>query len=566
MSANSKFNQVQLYCEAFRSGSLKDLDTAGLLGRVIRGKKSEDFLTLSDDPDRKLIMLTDPEGLSALPGLTGFQILLRIGWDFDYAVKKVNDGYKMKLAVFREGGKARLATWENTIELVGLAYPKIAGRLKNFLPQLKITPFTDVEKSYGQDMSEVDRLGKNHPAYMTFDRYLGAADTLANARAFLYFTVHLRELYAGDGFTYDDKGNRGVREYLAINCPLTDLLDCETADFEVLLPAVCSKRSPRLAGSKGLPSYYHPDDVLKNYEPRLEEVTAEALTARLPHSSNDAAKTMLVLIDMQKDFVMPERRDVGGKVIQPAGSLRVGGAVDDIRRIVEYIYHCPEEITSVLLTLDQHLPFQIFYPAWWRDKNGQPPAPFTMITEDAVKNGSFSPKIMKDWSISYTEKLAATKQTPLIIWPYHCLIGSDGAAVVPALAEAIHWLSLTRGIQPIYLFKGTVPQTEHYGPFCPCVEVSNHPQGGLNTVMLDQIAQHDKILIAGEAEDFCVHEGMTQTLNYFSQTHRDALQKTVFLTDCTSMVFPQNRKNADEFLNEMEAKGIRVTTIQKLTA
>lgn len=314
-----------------------------------------------------------------------------------------------------------------------------------------------------------------------------------------------------------------------------------------------------------IPSYYEAGDVGKRYEPRLNLAAEEAVAANLSLSSQDKDKTMLVVIDMQQDFIMPEEKDSQGNVIRPAGTLMVADAVDDVRCLIEYIYNCPESISSILLTMDQHIPWQIFYGRWWKDREGNAPAPYASVSEEDVKTGKIRPLLEKGWSLKYPTRLKQTGQAPLMIWPDHCMIGTDGAALVPALAEAVHWLAVGRGIQPIYLFKGTVPQTEHYGPFSPCVEVSTHPQGGLNTTLLDQIAAHKKILYAGEAEDFCIREGMRQTLDYFGKSHPDALKKIRFLTDCTSMVFPDNRQEADNFLDEMAGKGIQITTTQELS-
>jgi hypothetical protein len=84
--------------------------------------------------------------------------------------------------------------------------------------------------------------------------------------------------------------------------------------------------------------------------------------------------------------------------------------------------------------------------------------------------------------------------------------------------------------------------------------------------MLDAIARYDVVGVACEAEDFCVHDSMVQLLSYFAKKHPQALQKVKFLTDCTSMVFPNNRRIADEFLKKMASQGIQVTTSTKLFA
>lgn len=551
---------VQEYVDAFRRGYLGEVSTQGLLGRVIRGKTPKDFETLSDDPDRRLILLTDPQGLSSIVGKSAFSILIAIGWEPGYAIQKVTDGFKVKLVVCKEGGLAQLATWDGVMTVLERAYPEISDRIRRWLPQLKRTKFDDIETRYGCDMSAVDHDGKTHPKFMTLERYLKADDNLENARAFLYFTVHLREQYAGDGYTYDDKGNRGMPEYMAPNCKISELLDGQVVDLEVQLPAACTIKPRRLGSPKtGFPSYYKPEDVGRRYQPRFDWVTEEAKAANLTASSKDKVRRLLVGIDFQDDFVTPEIKDATGKAIQPPGSLLVTGAVDDIRRLVELIYNRPDLFSGMLFTMDQHLPFQIFYQSWWRDRNGNQPAPFTLITDEQVEAGDFRPVIDPDWTRKYMKIVKAQ-----MIWPYHCMIGTEGSALVPALTEAIHWLSVGRSIQPMYMFKGTVPQTEHYGPFCPCVEYPSHPQGTLNTIMLDQIAANDEIVFTGEAEDFCVKQGMTQVLKYFGQRHQGALKKVRFVRDCTSMVFPNKRQEADEFLNEMESKGIIVTTTSKL--
>ena len=45
----------------------------------------------------------------------------------------------------------------------------------------------------------------------------------ADVRAFLYHTMNLNNLFAGDGYTYTPDGRRGHREYLAANVPRDQL-------------------------------------------------------------------------------------------------------------------------------------------------------------------------------------------------------------------------------------------------------------------------------------------------------------------------------------------------------
>ncbi|MCA9962034.1 MAG: hypothetical protein KC443_23515, partial [Anaerolineales bacterium] len=89
--------------------------------------------------------------------------------------------------------------------------------------------------------------------------------------------------------------------------------------------------------------------------------------------------------------------------------------------------------------------------------------------------------------------------------------------------------------QPIWLTKGTVPQTENYSIIQPEVPVPNHPLGGKNKAFLDTLAAADVILIAGEAESHCVLETVEDLVEDFSGKP-EQLQKIYFLRDCTSPV------------------------------
>ncbi len=297
------------------------------------------------------------------------------------------------------------------------------------------------------------------------------------------------------------------------------------------------------------PKFYNPDKVGEYRQPNLAQAKQEGLATSIKPAVKDKVKKLLVGIDLQNDF------------IAPSGTLKVEGAVDDLRRFVEYIYKKAEEISGLLFTLDQHLPWQIFYSLWWKDKNGKHPDPLTMISEDDVKKGKWIPQLDKKWSLEYPTTLKETNQSPLIIWPEHCMIGSAGAALVADLAEAVEWLAAARNIQPIFVFKGTVPQSEHYGAFRCCVPVPGNLQGGLQTGYLDAVAQYDVIEVVGQAEDFCVRETIKQMLEYFNNPKNpqpDVIKKMRFLRDCTSLVFPDKRKEADKILDDFAAQGVQI--------
>src|SRR3989344_2709160 len=273
---------------------------------------------------------------------------------------------------------------------------------------------------------------------------------------------------------------------------------------------------------------FNKSDIGKIYAARTQEFMQAGKRVGLTPASQDSHRVMLVIVDMQVDFVHPE------------GTLSVPGATDDVRRLIDWIYTHAGETTAIAASLDSHVPVQIFYPTWWKDPaTGKHPDPFTVITAEDIQKGRWQPTIDPRWSIGYVEELERAAKKNLMIWPYHTMIGSFGHSLVPALSEAIAFHSAARLSQPMFLTKGTIPQVEHYGIMEPEVKYPKHPQGGTNTAFLDMLGRYDLVFFAGEAKSHCVLETMRQVLRYFAG-QPEVVKKLRFLADCTSsVVHPQ---------------------------
>ncbi len=274
------------------------------------------------------------------------------------------------------------------------------------------------------------------------------------------------------------------------------------------------------------PEFYDPKLIDELFLPRLDKVRKEALShERIPPSSDDrqGKRTALLLIDEQVDFCLSK------------GSLYVPGADKDLANTIGFIFDNIEKITTIYPTLDSHLTFQIFYGVWWRDANGNHPAPFTIITHEDVASGKYSAAESPEWSAGYVRELETNAHKPLCIWPEHTMIGTPGHAMVPALFEACYLHSLVRkspiGFQP----KGTLPESEMYGVFSPEVKVPDIPMGGINTGLLELLDGHDRIVVAGEAKSHCVLESVKQLAVYYGNKP-ETLDKIYVLLDCMSPV------------------------------
>jgi nicotinamidase/pyrazinamidase len=275
------------------------------------------------------------------------------------------------------------------------------------------------------------------------------------------------------------------------------------------------------------PSFYDPSRIGTLFYPDQALIADQAAAAHLPPATEDRRDVHLVVIDMQVDFC------------HQRGNLNVPGALDDIRRTIEFIYRNAERITHISCSLDSHVPGQIFASLWWADAQGNHPAPFTIITAADVAGGRWRPLVEPAWSISYVQRLEAQHKKQLCIWPYHVQLGSVGHALDPELWSAIFWHSVARKSQPVWLIKGNVPLTEHYSIIQPEVPVPDQPGGSKNQSFVDILSQADDIFIAGEAESHCVLETVEDLVEEFGDDPK-VLAKVHFLRDCTSpVIHPQ---------------------------
>lgn len=308
------------------------------------------------------------------------------------------------------------------------------------------------------------------------------------------------------------------------------------------------------------PSFYDPRHAAEwAYRPVAERLFTEAMAWTGRHgitpSAKDKFRLHLLLIDMQKDFCFPD------------GTLYVGGrsgtgAIDDSRRIAEFIYRNVPYITDVTTTMDTHFAFQVFFAPFWQTDDGRPLSPHTLIdVEDGrlvnkdptgtvlhmnvrprpaiahwLCNGNYT------WLVKqvmfYTEELKRGGKYLPYLWPSHCVLGSDGHAIVGVVHEARMFHSLTRFAQSWCEVKGGHPLTENYSVLRPEVTLrwDGVPLTQKNTEFVKKLLDADAVVIGGEAASHCVKSSIDDLLDEIKAADASLVRKVYVMEDCMSAV------------------------------
>lgn len=280
-----------------------------------------------------------------------------------------------------------------------------------------------------------------------------------------------------------------------------------------------------------LPSVYEPKEVPELYVERggliADAAEAYAREHGLRPSAQDGFRICAFGIDVQVAFCMP------------GASLFVPGAVEDTQRTLAWLYGNLDRITAFVFSLDTHRVYQIFHPAFWVDRDGHHPAPFTPIYHEEVRAGRWIPISNPRECLEYTKKLEATGKYVLTIWPYHAMLGGVSNCLVPAVMEATLFHSVARKHQTHFEVKGTAPLTENYSVLSPEVtELSGQVVGRFNGALFQMLMDFDRIYVFGQAKSHCVLSTLLDIREHIEKTDPKLADKVWILEDAMSPVPP----------------------------
>ena len=286
----------------------------------------------------------------------------------------------------------------------------------------------------------------------------------------------------------------------------------------------------------------------------LEE---KALKWRKQHgialASQDDRRVTLLIVDAQNTFCIPDYE------LYVAGRSGTG-AVDDNRRLCEFIYRNLGLITEITPTMDTHKAMQIFHRVFFVNAKGEHPKPIIEPVNSAnLKDGTWRVNPEIAWSLSpdkskngvgktynwlqrhaihYCEQLEKDGKIPLTIWPYHAMLMGIGHALVAAVEEACFFHNIARASQTDVEIKGGNPTTENYSILRPEILLGADGQAIAqnNTRFIRTLLSSDRVIIAGQAKSHCVAWTIADLLSEIKGTDPELAKKVYLLEDCTSPV------------------------------
>src|ERR671924_204104 len=185
-----------------------------------------------------------------------------------------------------------------------------------------------------------------------------------------------------------------------------------------------------------VPEFYRPERVGEvwrvPYEDRAREARSWAEQHGIPPSSEDGFRVCLLAVDVQNTFCVP-----GFELFVGGRSGR--GAVDDNRRLCEFVYRNLGTITQIVPSLDTHRAMQVFHSVWLVDDEGRHPEPYTLVSAEDVEKLAGKNVALVERLLDFDAVIVAGQaKSHCVAWTIDDLLEGDGE--VGRLAERTYLL------------------------------------------------------------------------------------------------------------------------------
>lgn len=196
--------------------------------RVIKIDASLGKPQLICDDNQPFAFVMGPETVASLVGKTTIEIMDFIGYERSFVKEKIAEGKKFFLVFFRgyrentneeelgNGSKTKRepleATWSNILTLIQDYSPICGSKCASVYSIVQSTPFDSFGCDYDIDKAPPE-IYREISSFEAFEN-TSLPTTPALVRAFLRHTMKCTRLFTGDGYSYDQNGHRGSKEFL----------------------------------------------------------------------------------------------------------------------------------------------------------------------------------------------------------------------------------------------------------------------------------------------------------------------------------------------------------------
>lgn len=213
--------------KAFSEGSAPPAGIERLSLRIIDGPSEEALSVMDPMRSRKFVFYVNGVELRHWVGVSTEALLDWVGIPKDVVAQKKRAGHRFRL-LFVEAGDAMLwGTWDNILKRIDVDYPKVSERAHKYIPALRDSGLAGPDlyrkiqaEDPSRELSEIFASYGLDPKSEITEAYLKMEDTLFNFRAWLLAQLELWDLYAGNGYTLSNTGERGFKEYIGPNYDL----------------------------------------------------------------------------------------------------------------------------------------------------------------------------------------------------------------------------------------------------------------------------------------------------------------------------------------------------------
>jgi len=303
-----------------------------------------------------------------------------------------------------------------------------------------------------------------------------------------------------------------------------------------------------------LPPFYDPARVREvdwyvPYEEREEQAYEMRQRYDVTLAGSDTFTTCVVDIDNQRTFC------------DPRGQLYVGGrsgtgAVDDCQHGAEWLYTNARGITRKKPSMDTHKRAMAFHAATWVGPDGKHPRGKIILLDD-IESGRWrvNPKVaysiggrnslpyLEAYFHHYVKTLTEQGKYPLMIWPYHAILGGNEHAFMPGVHEANWYLNCLRESEVDPDTKGGNALFEMYsitGGEVKFDHLGKAIKGARNEKFLKLLYEFDMLIIYGQAASHCVAWTIDGILmDFVEHGAADLAKKCYIVSDlCSPVVVP----------------------------